>query len=164
MKLTTYDGKECETECIGCDVYNGRIDMSHSIIYEDDCWRIVQDTENPIVGFFVIGSKRHFRTLAEMNEDETRRLLPLILETRRVMAEVLGIKKVTLIQEDGPEAMHFHPWLFPWHPWMDEIEGRETEKIRAVMKFSRETMRTQQNIQNVNMALEKAKAAFQVSF
>ena len=164
MKLTTYDGKECEVNCIGCDVYDGRIPMEHSILYEDNYWRIMQDTENPIIGFFVIGSKRHFRTLNEMNEEESRRLFPLILETRRVMVEVLGIKKTTLIQEDGPVTMHFHPWLFPWYPWMDEIEGLGTEKIRAIMKISRDTMRTEQNIQNINEALEKAKAAFQVSF
>jgi diadenosine tetraphosphate (Ap4A) HIT family hydrolase len=164
MKLTTYDGKECEVECIGCDVYDGRVALSHSILYEDDYWRIVQDTENPIIGFFVIGSKRHFRTLNEMNKEESRRLLPLILETRRVMEEVLGIKKVTLIQEDGPETMHFHPWLFPWYPWMDTVEGRETEKIRAIMKYSRETMRTEENIKEINDALDKAKAAFHVSF
>ncbi len=80
------------------------------------------------------------------------------------MREVLGIQKVTLIQEDGSENMHFHPWLFPWHSWMEEIEGRETEKIRTIMKLFRETMRTEENIQNVNLALEKAKAAFRVSF
>ncbi len=164
MKLITYDGQDCEFDCIGCDVYDGRIPMSHSVLYEDDCWRIVQDTENPIIGFFVIGSKRHFRTLNEMKEEETKRLLPLILETRRVMEKVLGIKKVTLIQEDGTEKMHFHPWLFPWYPWMDEIEGRETEKIRAIMKLSRETMRTEKNIEEINVALEKAKVAFNVSF
>lgn len=164
MKLTTYDGQNCEVECIGCDVYDGRIPLKHSILYEDNYWRIVQDTENPIIGFFIIGSIRHFRTLNEMNTEETKRLFPLILETRRVMQQVLGIQKVTLIQEDGPESMHFHPWLFPWYPWMDEIEGRETEKIRAIMKFSRETMRTQENIQNINLALEKAKAMFHVSF
>lgn len=164
MKLTTYDGKECEVNCIGCEVYDGRIPMSHSILYEDDYWRIVQDTENPIIGFFVIGPKRHFRTLTEMNEEEAKRLLPLILETRRVMLEVLGIKKTTLIQEDSIEVMHFHPWLFPWHPWMDEIDGRETEKIRTIMKVSRDTMRNEENIREVNSALEKAKVAFKVNF
>jgi len=164
MKLTTYDGKECEVECIGCDVYDGRIEMSHSILYEDDFFRIVQDTENPIRGFFVIGSKRHFRTLNEMNTEESRRLLPLILETRRVMQDVLGITKVTLIQEDGPETMHFHPWLFPWYPWMDSMEGRETSKIRELMKYSREHMKTAENIQEINDALLKAQAAFHPSF
>jgi diadenosine tetraphosphate (Ap4A) HIT family hydrolase len=164
MKLTTYDNQICEVTCIGCDAYDRRIPLSHSILYEDDYWRIVQDTENPIIGFFVIGSKRHFRTLGEMTHEESKRLLPLILETRRVMQEVLGIEKVTLIQEDGPESMHFHPWLFPWYSWMDNIEGRETEKIRTIMKFSRENMRTKENINDVNIALEKAKTSFNIDF
>ncbi len=72
MKLITYDGQECEFDCIGCDVYDGRVSLSHSILYEDAYWRIVQDTENPIIGFFVVGSIRHFRTLTEMNEEESR--------------------------------------------------------------------------------------------
>lgn len=164
MRITTYDGKECEVDCIGCDAYDGRVNLTDSILYEDDYYRIVQDTENPISGFFVVGAKRHFRTLNEMNQEEAKRLLPLIVETRRVVCKVLGIQKTTLIQEDGPENMHFHPWLFPWHPWMDGIEGRETEKIRAVMKYSREHMRTDENVREVNTALEKAKAAFEISF
>jgi diadenosine tetraphosphate (Ap4A) HIT family hydrolase len=164
MKLTTYDGKECEVTCIGCDVYDGRVDMSYSVLYEDDFFRIVQDTENPIPGFFVIGSKRHFRTLNEMNTEESRRLLPLIIETRRVMQEVLGVTKVTLIQEDGPDFMHFHPWLFPWYSWMDEIEGNATNKIREIMKYSRENMKTEENISQINDAVVNAKAAFHVVF
>lgn len=165
MKLITYEGKECEVDnCIGCDVYDGRIDMSHTILYEDSHWRVVQDTENPIEGFFVISPKRHFRTLNEMNTEESRDLLPIITETRRVMEEVLGINKITLIQEDGPNTMHFHPWLFPWHSWMDEIEGTATEKIRKVMQHSRKNMRNEENISKVNTAFKKAKGAFNVSF
>lgn len=164
LKLQTYDGKECEVNCIGCDVYDGRIDMSHSVVYEDDYFRIVQDTENPIVGFFVISPKRHFRTFTEMNFEESRRLMPLIVETRRVMQEILGIHKVTLIQEDGPDAMHFHPWLFPWYAWMDEIQGNATGKIREIMKYSRENMRNPENLLEIADALEKAKREFHVEF
>jgi len=165
MKLITYEGKECEVDnCIGCDVYDGRIDMSHTIIYEDNNWRVVQDTENPIQGFFVVSPKRHFRTLNEMNTEESKGLLSIIIETRRVMEEVLGIKKITLIQEDGPDTMHFHPWLFPWYSWMDEIEGNATEKIRKIMQYSRENMRSDDNIKEVNEALEKVKRSFKPSF
>lgn len=164
MKLITYDNQECNFECIGCDVYDGRVNLEHSILYEDDYWRVIQDTENPIKGFFVISPKRHFRTFNEMNIEEKKGLLPLILETRRVMEEVLGIKKVTLIQEDGPGNMHFHPWLFPWHSWMDDIEGNETEKIRKIMTFSKEKMRTEENIKEINESVTKAKKYFNVSF
>lgn len=163
-KLLTYDGKECEVNCIGCDMYSGEIDMSYSILYEDEYFHIAQDTENPIPGFFVIGSKRHFRTITEMNSEESRRLMPLIIETRRVMHEVLGITTVTLIQEDGPESMHFHPWLFPWYSWMDEIPGNATGKIREIMKYSRENMRNPENLLEIANALEKAKGEFRVSF
>ena len=164
-EITTYDGQKCEIGCVGCDAYGGRVNLDASIIYEDDHFRVMHDTEHPIPGFFVIGSKRHFRTLGEMNEEESKRLMPLILETRRVMEEVLGITKTTLIQEDGPESMHFHPWFFPWYAWMDDIgEGRETNKIRTIMRYARENMRTPENIAASNKAVEKVKAAFRVSF
>lgn len=55
--LITYDGQECEFECIDCDVYGGRVSLDDSIIYQDEHWQVVQDTENPIIGFFVIGVK-----------------------------------------------------------------------------------------------------------
>lgn len=160
MKLTTFDGKECEFKCIGCDVYDGRLDMSHSIFYEDEFFFIGQDTENPIRGFFVVGTKRHFRTLNDMNKEEKERFFPLLAETRKVMAEVLGIEKTTLIQEDGPSNMHFHAWFFPWYPWMDDIDGKETEKIRAVMKYSRKHMRTAENLAEIGRAIKEARMSF----
>lgn len=163
-EITTYDGKTLEVSCIGCDAYTEINDINHSILYEDDYFRIVQDTETPISGFFVISSKRHFRSLNEMDSEEFQRLLPLIIETRRVMSEVLGIKTITLIQEDGPESMHFHPWLFPWYSWMDSIDGKGTEKIRDIMRYSQEKMRTEENISKIYNDLEKAKSKFNVNF
>lgn len=162
MKLVTYDNKECEVECIGCDAYDGCVDLKDSILYEDDYWRVVQDTENPIPGFFVIGSKRHFRTFDDMNTEESKRLIPILLETRRTMREVLSIQKTTLIQEDGSENMHFHPWIFPWYSWMDKIEGNETEKIRNILKYSRENMKSEENIKEVKETLKKAKESFRL--
>jgi len=73
--LTLYDGRTCTFDnCIGCDVYSGDIDMSESLVYENDLFRIIHDTENPIPGFFVISPKRHIRTLNELTEEELKNL------------------------------------------------------------------------------------------
>ncbi|MEX1013924.1 MAG: HIT domain-containing protein [Candidatus Paceibacterota bacterium] len=161
--LTLYDGRRCSiNNCIGCDVYNGNIDMSDSLVYENDLFRVVHDTENPIPGFFVISSKRHVRTLNELNSKELENLFNLIVRTRKGMEDILGIEKVSLIQEDGPENMHFHLWFFPWYSWMNELEliAFDTEKMRKIMKYSQENMRTDDNIQKVHNAVEAMKSVY----
>lgn len=159
--LTLYDGRTCLiNNCIGCDVYNGNIDMTDSLVYENNLFRVIHDTENPIPGFFVISSKRHLRTLNELNSKELENLFNLIVKTRKSMEDVLGIKKVSLIQEDGPEGMHFHFWFFPWHAWMNELDfnGSDTEKIRKIMKYSQENMRTNEDTRKVHDAVETMKS------
>jgi len=47
---------------------------------------------------------------------------------------------------------------------MDVIEGKGTEKIRALMKYSRENMMTEENLQKISTDVEKARAAFHALF
>ncbi len=161
--LTLYDGRKFSIDsCIGCDIYNGKIDMSKSLIYENDFFRIIQDTENPIPGFFVISSKRHIRTFNELTSEDLYSLFRLITKTRKGMEKILGIKKVSTIQEDGNENMHFHIWFFPWYPWMNELNlnGYDTEKVRSIMKYSQENLRTDENIRKVHSAVNLMKSNY----
>ena len=148
--------------CIGCDVYNGSIDMSDSLVYENDFFRVIHDTENPIPGFFVISSKRHIRTLNELKPEELQSLFEVMVKTRKGMEDILGLKKVTIIQEDGPENMHFHPWFFPWYPWMDELcfDGSDTEKIRKIMIYSQENLRMDENLKKVHSAVKAMRSVY----
>ncbi len=161
--ITLYNGKTCViSNCIGCDVYNGEIDMSESIIFENSLFRVIQDTETPIPGFIVISSKRHIRTLNELNSEEQQNLCDLIIRTRKGMKDVLGIDKVSLLQEDGSENSHFHPWFFPWYSWMDSLNiiGSDTEKIRKIMKYSQENLRTTENIQKIHDVIALMRSAY----
>ena len=161
--ITLYDNRMCSiNNCIGCDVYNGNIDMSKSLIFENDLFRVIHDTENPIPGFIVISSKCHVRTLNELTPEELQNLFEIITKTRKGMEDLLGIKKVSFIQEDGPESMHFHPWFFPWYSWMNELnlDGSDTEKIRKIMKYSQENLRTDENLKKVHHAVEVMRSAY----
>ena len=161
--IILYDGRICPiNDCIGCDVYNGNIDMSQSLIFENDLFRVIHDTENPIPGFIVISSKRHVRTLNELTAEELKNLFEIVTKTRKGMESILGVTKVSYIQEDGPESMHFHPWFFPWYSWMSELdlEGSDTEKIRKIMKYSQENLRTEKNLKKVHSAVEAMKSAY----
>ena len=164
--IILYDGRTCQIDnCIGCDVYDGRIDVSSSIIDENELFRVIQDTENPIPGLIVISPKRHIRTFYELNKKEQKELCNLIIKTRKGMNEILGISKVTLIQEDGPQNMHFHPWFFPWHQWMNEIpidnSNTDTEKIRKIMEFSRENLRRIENIEKIHNTVKKMRIVYE---
>ncbi len=161
--ITLYDGRNHNINtCIGCDIYNGSIDMSQSIIYENDFFRIMQDTETPIPGFFVISSKRHIRTLNDLSEKELQNLFPLLLKLRRGMSDLLKIEKVSTIQEDGSKNGHFHLWLFPWHSWMDDLYSNEleTSRIRKIMKYAQNNMRKKENIETIHAAIRTMRKIF----
>jgi diadenosine tetraphosphate (Ap4A) HIT family hydrolase len=159
QKLTTYDGLEYDVDCIGCAINQRVIKMDHSLVYEDEHFIIAQDTENPITGFFVIGSRRHFKGFNEMNNEEKQKFYKLFLEMRRILGETFGVENVTVIQEDGSEGAHFHLWFFPWLSWMADM-GESLGDIRKIMEFSRTNMRSTENLKEIKESIAKAREAF----
>lgn len=155
-KVTSADGKEVKVDCIGCAINNGKINTIGGLIDDTKHFGIEQDYEIPIPGFFIIGSKRHFRSFEEMTKEESIDLINFIIRIRKAMKSI-GIKEITVVQEEKSENSHFHIWLFPWWPWMEEKVGKGLNSIRIIMEYARKNMKEEENLNEVKKYIKLLK-------
>ncbi|GAA0126271.1 hypothetical protein UT300019_21730 [Clostridium sp. CTA-19] len=137
----------CEAECIGCSISNKEMEIPGGIIYETENFIIQQDLEVPIEGFLVIVSKKHIRSISELRMNEMVELSELIYKSRSILEKIDSLTDVTIIQEE--RSKHFHVWLFPRYKWIDEKFDNSLPAIREIMKYARENLKTDTQINRV---------------
>jgi len=125
------------------------------IIIETKDFRVEQDWETPIEGFFIVASKKKQRTIAEFSEKELQEFVFLVAKVRKAMEEVLAIKDVYLFHNEDT-AHGFHLWMFPRHKWMEKF-GRKIQSVRPIMDYAEKNMAQTSVIKKVNQAVEKMK-------
>jgi len=132
MKITDFLGQEWNIDCLGCAISDGTMAVPGGLIQNTQYFCVHQDPENPLEGFIVIASKRHIRSIAEMQEVEYQELARLIRDTLHAIKEATRVEKLTIIQEE--RSIHFHLWFFPW---TQKVIGRYGQpsltKIRSIM-------------------------------
>ena len=77
----------------------------------DTCW-VLQDSETPMPGFYVISPYRHVFSIADLTPDEYMEYTQLIFTVRTGMRDVLGIKRAHIYQEEKATS-HLHAWILP---------------------------------------------------
>ena len=85
-------------------------------------------------------------------------LFDLVYSARLAMKNITDIKEVTIIQEERSE--HFHLWLLPTYEWMTDKFGNSLSSIREMMKYSKENLKTKENIEKVLLVVSKLKESF----
>ena len=65
------------------------------------------------------------------------------------------VMECTFIQEEKSE--HFHFWILPRFKWIDELFGNSLLSIRLIMKYAEENMKTEENIEEIKVCVEKLK-------
>ena len=104
------------------------------IVFETKLFRIAQDWEIPIAGFFILSSIRKIRSLSEFTDAESLEFISLLRKLRLGMHEELKIKDVYLFQnEDTKHGFHF--WIFPRHNRMEPL-GRKIQSVRTIMDYA----------------------------
>jgi diadenosine tetraphosphate (Ap4A) HIT family hydrolase len=125
----------------------------NEVILETKHFTIAQDWEVPIVGFYVLSSKRKVTSILEFNDDEAFEYGHLIRKVRQAMNDVLGITNVYFFQNE--DSQHgFHLWIFPRHIWMARF-GLKIQSVRPIMDYAQENMATDEVIQEVKGAALK---------
>ena len=136
--------------------------MDKKILFPDDniiitkLFRIGQDWETPIPGFFIISPLRKIRSIEELTDEESIEFMYLIRKIRRGMKEVLGIKDVYLFQNDDNVWGTFHMWIFPRLPWMDTF-GREIQSVIPIIDYARIKMKDDKVFKEVKNYVKKMK-------
>jgi hypothetical protein len=105
------------------------------VVLRTDLFRVAQDWEVPIKGFYVIASIRPRRSIIDLDQRELIQLVRLQYLVRESMKTVLGISDAYFFQNEDSDH-GFHVWVFPRHAWMDKIAGRKIQSVRPIMDYA----------------------------
>ena len=128
-------GNEISFDCMGCDIANHKLVPPGGYVYEDDFINISADPEIPIVGFMILGIKKHVKSINELTRDERIRIMDVLNLTIEKMKSSNICEEVLIIQEE--KASHFHIWILPMHPWMEEYK-KNVRNIKDIINYSKE--------------------------
>jgi len=132
LKTKDFLGQEWNIDCMGCSINDGTITLPGGFIHRAKYFVVHQDPLIPLEGFLVIASKRHIRSIAEMQDEEYEELTRLIRSTLCAIKEATKVEQLTIVQEE--RSIHFHLWFFPWTQKIIEHYGQPSlTKIRDIM-------------------------------
>ena len=148
-------GNEIKSECVGCAIARGEVNLPGGIIYDGESIILAADPEIPIPGFLIITSKRHIQSFAELTADERTEIGNTIAIAESAIKDLKIAETVTLVQEE--RSKHFHIWIFPNQKWMQEKFGYGLQYLRDINAFAKENA-SDSDIENVIKTVEEIKA------
>ena len=148
-------GNEIKSECVGCAIARGEVNLPGGIIYDGESIILATDPEIPIPGFLIITSKRHIQSFAELTADERTEIGNTIAIAERAIKDLKIAETVTLVQDE--RSKHFHIWIFPNQKWMQEKFGYGLQYLRDINAFAKENA-SDSDIENVIKTVEEIKA------
>lgn len=160
MIIKDFTNNEWSCKCIGCSIGIGEVVPPGGIITETKNFIVHQDPEIPIKGFLIIASKKHIRSISQITPEESTELFDLVYRSRLAMKNTVDINEVTIIQEE--RSGHFHTWLLPRYNWMTDKFGNSLSSIREMMNYSKENLKTKDNIEEVLFAVSRLKDALEI--
>ncbi|NUJ97752.1 diadenosine tetraphosphate hydrolase [Candidatus Gracilibacteria bacterium] len=130
-----------------------KILFPNEIILKTKFWRIEQDWEVPLVGFFILVPLRTLQSIDELSDEEAVDFINLLRKLRKGMREILKIKEVYLFENE--DTLHnFHLWIFPRHNWMEKF-GKKIESVRPIINYTKENMTNKENFKEIKNAIEE---------
>ncbi|HLC51923.1 MAG TPA: hypothetical protein VJI98_01620 [Candidatus Nanoarchaeia archaeon] len=92
----------------------------NEVVLETKFWKVAQDYEVAIVGFFIISSKRNIHSILDLTDTECIDLIRTMRKVRKAIHSVLKIKDVYIFQNED-SSYGFHIWMLPYHRWMKKF-------------------------------------------
>ncbi len=154
MEMTDILQQTWRIDCLGCAIATASVVPPGGMIAEKRSCYVHQDPEVPLVGFLVLGTKRHVQSLAELTEKEYCDMTALLFESRKALRLFPDIQSITLVQEE--RSAHFHLWLFPWYQWMlEHDETNSLSHIRPIMAALKQHPPCSHDLQQILAGVEK---------
>lgn len=147
-------GNEIKSECVGCAIVKGEIQLPGGVIYDGKSIILASDPEIPIPGFLIITSKRHIQSFSELSSEERAEIGDTIVLAERALKYLKIAETVTLVQEE--RSKHFHIWIFPNQEWMQEKFGYGLQYYREINSYAREN-KTDEDVRKVISVAEEIK-------
>ncbi|MFJ7971559.1 HIT family protein [Psychrobacillus sp. NPDC096389] len=143
-KITLANGKTIEVACLSCALTGGHIEPDGGVIVETEHFHAHQDVAYPIKGLVILASKRHFKCLDEMTDEEKIEYIQILTKIRKAQREVLGIEHIYYFYNEDT-THHFHTWMVPRYEWMHRF-GRSVESVRPALLYARNEMNNEANL------------------
>lgn len=104
-----------ESSCIFCKIISG--DIPSTVLYEDDCFKVIMDISPASKGHTIILTKEHFENLYELKDEVAKKLLIIARKIATAMKAELNCDGINLLQNNGKVAgqsvFHIHFHLIP---------------------------------------------------
>lgn len=155
--IENFKGERKEIGCIGCTIEKGDV-KNDFVVLQTKYFTVAQNFEVPIPGFLILSTRRHIKSIEELNQGEKKEFADVLIKTRKTLRKILKIDTVYLHQEESTEQ-HFHVWIFPRYKWMKKF-GTQIESVRPIMKYAKENLKTKDNLEKVKIILKKLKDYF----
>jgi diadenosine tetraphosphate (Ap4A) HIT family hydrolase len=109
------------TECLACDVLEGRIRPPGGVIFADEHW-VVDHSISPVRlrGWLIVKPRRHVEDVADLTPAEAASLGPLASATARAVRDALGPDRV-YVCSFGEEWRHVHVHVVPRYAGMEPL-------------------------------------------
>ncbi|HEV3157141.1 MAG TPA: hypothetical protein VGZ00_07295 [Candidatus Baltobacteraceae bacterium] len=107
-----------ETACRGCYMEQFERELSPLIspVYEDESIVIRQDAEWPIPGFFIVSSKEHVASIADIEMELAGKIGHALHFVRLGLRKLFNIERAHIYHEEKIIAPHMHFWILPLWP------------------------------------------------
>ena len=133
-KVNDIFGDEIEFDCMGCDIADHKLIPPGGYIYEDELINVAADPEIPIVGFMILGIKKHVKSINELARNERIHIMDILNTTIEKMKNANICDEVLLIQEE--KSSHFHIWIIPVHEWMNDF-NKNVRNLKEIIDYSK---------------------------
>lgn len=101
--------------CVFCKIIAGEIPSS--VLYEDEDLKVIMDIAPAAKGHAIILTKKHFTNLFELEDDVSRKVLPVARKVALAMKKELECDGINFLQNNGEAAgqsvFHIHFHLIP---------------------------------------------------
>ena len=118
------DGSQIDVEdnvCRGCYLETASLLPEElNPIVSNNNFVIRQDAECPVPAFFILATKAHINTFADLNDEMAMEIGLIIRTARSIMKEHLNIERIHIFLEERMINPHLHIWLLPL--WSDVMK------------------------------------------
>lgn len=149
VAVTNFLNEEMVFEgCKSCAIGNHTItNLPGGYLYEDDFINVTIDPEVPILGFIVIGIKKHVSTTTQLTRNE-RIQIEDITNKVKIALEYLGAKNILLFEDGFSE--HYRRWIIPSADWMFQF-GRG-KNLKQITMYAKKNMTDEQKMECLTFA------------
>jgi ATP adenylyltransferase len=122
--------------CLGCDLIAGRRELPGGVVYETPSWVVNHVVGSMNLGTLILSPRGHIVAMADLDDDATAEIGPLLRRTARVVEVILEPEQTYVASwaHGERERKHLHIAVQPvTSEVVAEFGGARSEQLQARM-------------------------------